>query len=470
MSAPFAPPPADVADRLKAAVGPGGWSEDPEIIAPKLVEWRDRWSGATPLLLRPGSTQAVQAVLRIAHAARIAITPQGGNTGLVGAQIPYGEVLLSLDRMTAIREVSAADDVIVAEAGVVLATVQAAAREAGRRFPLSLASEGTASIGGLISTNAGGVHVRRHGMMRALVLGLEAVLPDGSLLEGLSALRKDNTGYDLKQLFIGAEGTLGVVTAASLKLVPAPAQTAVALLALESPEDAVALLHRLEGETGAVAAFEIMNRTGLETVLEVVPGARLPFKTVPPWTALVEFESARDDLGPRIEPALADALEAGLAQDAVLSRNQAQATAFWLLREEMSGAQKRYGKAVKHDISVPVSRVPAFLAAADAAVRARAPGARIVAFGHASDGNIHYDVGRDPALSPEAFAALGPAIMTAVHDVAAGLGGSISAEHGIGLARREEFLQREPPAHLAMMRAIKQALDPNGIMNPRVAV
>jgi FAD/FMN-containing dehydrogenase len=470
VSAPFAPPSADVANRLKAAVGPGGWSEDPDVIAPKLVEWRDRWHGATPLLLRPATTAEVQAVLRIANAARIAITPQGGNTGLVGAQIPMGEVLLSLDRMTAIRQVSADDDVIVAEAGVVLATVQAAAREVGRRFPLSLASEGTASIGGLISTNAGGVHVRRHGMMRALVLGLEAVLPDGSLFEGLSALRKDNTGYDLKQLFIGAEGTLGVVTAASLKLVPAPAQTAVALLALESPEDAVALLHRLEGETGAVAAFEIMNRTGMETVLEVVAGARLPFDVVPPWTALVEFESAQVDLADLIEPALAGALEAGLAQDAVLSRSETQAKAFWLLREEMSAAQKRYGKAVKHDISVPVARVPAFLAAADAAVRRLAPGARIVAFGHASDGNIHYDVGRDPALSSDAFAALGPAIMTAVHDVAVGLGGSISAEHGIGLARREEFLMREPAAHLAMMRAIKQALDPNGIMNPRVAV
>lgn len=470
MSAPFAPPPADVADRLKAAVGPGGWSEDADLIAPKLVEWRDRWSGSTPLLLRPAATAEVQAVLRIAHAARVAITPQGGNTGLVGAQIPMGEVLLSLDRMTAIRAVSPQDDVIVAEAGVVLATVQGAAREVGRRFPLSLASEGTATIGGLISTNAGGVHVRRHGMMRALVLGLEAVLPDGSLLEGLSALRKDNTGYDLKQLLIGAEGTLGVVTAASLKLVPAPAETAVALLALETPDDAVALLHRLEGETGAVAAFEIMNRTGMETVLEVVPGARLPFDAVPPWTALVEFESARDGLADRIEPALASALEAGLAQDAVLSRNETQAKAFWLLREEMSGAQKRYGKAVKHDISVPVSQVPAFLAAADAAVRAIAPGVRIVAFGHASDGNIHYDVGRDPTLSVEAFAGLGPSIMTAVHDVAVGLGGSISAEHGIGLARREEFLMREPAAHLAMMRAIKQALDPNGIMNPRVAV
>lgn len=470
MSAPFAPPPADVADRLKAAVGPGGWSEDADLIAPKLVEWRDRWSGSTPLLMRPATVGEVQAVLRIAHAARVAITPQGGNTGLVGAQIPMGEVLLSLDRMTAIRSISPQDDVIVAEAGVVLATVQAAARDAGRRFPLSLASEGTATIGGLVSTNAGGVHVRRHGMMRALVLGLEAVLPDGSLFEGLSSLRKDNTGYDLKQLFIGAEGTLGVVTAASLKLVPAPRETAVALLALDTPEAAVDLLHRLEGDTGSVAAFEIMNRTGLETVLEAIPGARLPFDAVAPWTALVEFESAREGLGPRIEPALAVALESGLAQDAVLSRNEAQARAFWLLREEMSAAQKRYGKAVKHDISVPVSQVPAFLAAAEAAVRAIAPGARIVAFGHASDGNIHYDVGRDPALSVEAFAALGARIMTAVHDVAVGLGGSISAEHGIGLARREEFIAREPAAHLAMMRAIKTTLDPHGIMNPRVSV
>jgi FAD/FMN-containing dehydrogenase len=461
-------PDAGVIAALKEAAGPGGWTEDGDVIAPHLIEWRDRWSGTTPLMLMPSETATAQRIVGLCHQARIAITTQGGNTGLVGAQIPQGEVLLSTRRMQAIRRIDPVDDALVAEAGVVLSRVHDAAREAGRRFPLSLASEGTATVGGLISTNAGGVHVRRHGMMRAQVLGLEAVLPDGSLLEGLSSLRKDNTGYDLKQLLIGAEGTLGLVTAATLRLVAVPGSVHVAMLALDDARQAVDLLHLLEARTGAVAAFEIMNRTGVELALRNVPSTRDPFAAPAPWLALVEFEGSDDTLAGRCEAALGEALEAGLARDGLLAQNGAQAKAFWFLREEMSAGQKPEGVAAKHDVSVPVSAIPAFLEQAEAVVRKLVPRARIVAFGHASDGNIHYDVVQPSGADPAAFKAGLPALVEAVHDVVSGFSGSISAEHGIGISRRDEFIRREPPAQLAAMRAIKAALDPHAIFNPRV--
>jgi FAD/FMN-containing dehydrogenase len=455
-------------DRLQSSLGPQGWTRDPAIIAPHLVEWRDAWVGETGLMLMPSTTQEVADIVVACAESGVALTPQGGNTGLVGAQIPRGEVLVSLKRMNAIRAVEPVDDSMTVEAGVILQNVQERAASVDRAFRLSLASEGSATIGGLISTNAGGVHVRRYGMMRDHVLGLEVVMPDGAIMDALSALRKDNTGYDLKQLFIGAEGTLGIITAATLKLHPRPRTVSVALLALNSADDAIALLHRLESETGAVAAFEIMNARGLGYVLKNVASARAPFAKNPPWLALVEFESARDDLPGLVETALTRGLEAGLATDALLAKSAGEAKAFWLLREEMSGAQKPEGKAAKHDISVPVSAIPRFLAEADAAVLALCPQARIVAFGHASDGNIHYDVGAPLGMPKANFAAQIPAIMNAVHDVAMGLNGSISAEHGIGIARREEFLRREPPVRLALMRALKAMIDPKNIMNPRV--
>lgn len=454
--------------RLKDILGPQGWTQDPELIAPHLIEWRDQWSGATPILLTPATVGEAQAILALCNDAGIAVTTQGGNTGLVGAQIPKGEILISTKRMNAIRAIDPVDDSLVAEAGVILTRVQDAARAAGKRFPLSLASEGSATIGGLICTNAGGVHVRRHGMMRALVLGLEAVMPDGSLYEGLSSLRKDNTGYDLKQLFIGAEGTLGLVTAASLKLVARPRHMAVAMLALETPQQAVDLLHRLEEETGAVAAFEIMNRTGIDLALKNIQGARDPFAQKAPWLALVEFESASPDLVEQAEEALANALEAGLASDALLAQNDTQTKSFWYLREEMSACQKPEGVAAKHDVSVPVSKVPDFLRDGDIAANSVAPGCRIVAFGHCSDGNIHYDVLQPVSMTGEAYRALLPAMNEAIHDVAMSYHGSISAEHGIGISRRDEFIRREPVAHLSVMRAIKGVIDPKGIMNPRV--
>ena len=457
-----------VFDHLQSRLGPQGWTRDQAIIAPHLVEWRDAWVGETGLMLMPATTKEVSDIVSVCAENNIALTPQGGNTGLVGAQIPRGEVLISLKRMNAIRAVEPVDDSMTVEAGVILQNVQDKAASVDRAFRMSLASEGSATIGGLISTNAGGVHVRRYGMMRDHILGLEVVLPNGEVMDALSALRKDNTGYDLKQLFIGAEGTLGIITAATLKLHARPRTTSVALLALANPDDAIALLHRLESETGAVAAFEIMNRRGLSYVLKNVAGTRDPFAEATPWIALVEFESARDDLADVVEGALHGALEAGLASDALLAKSASEARAFWMLREEMSGAQKPEGKAAKHDISVPVSAIPRFLAEADAAVLALCPEARIVAFGHASDGNIHYDVGAPIGMAQDAFCGRIPAIINTVHDVAISLNGSISAEHGIGIARREEFIRREPPVRLALMRALKATIDPKNIMNPRV--
>jgi FAD/FMN-containing dehydrogenase len=462
---------ASVIDRLKSAVGAGGWTDDPDLLAPFLVEWRDTWRGTTPLMLSPATTAEASAVLAICHANRIAVTTQGGNTGLVGGQIPQGEVLISTRRMKAIRSIDPLDDSIIAEAGCILTDVHAAAATVNKRFPLVLASQGSATIGGLISTNAGGVHVRRHGMMRALVLGLEAVLPDGSVFSELTSLRKDNTGYDLKQLLIGAEGTLGLVTAASLKLVPVPRAMVVSMLAVESAKIAVELLHRLEERTGAVAAFELINHTGVAMALKNLSNVKDPLAhTKAPWRVLVEFESSADGLGDLAEEALGEAIEAGLVIDCLISQNEAQAQDFWLLREEMSAAQRPEGASAKHDISVPVSQIPAFLERADAVVESIVPGCQIVSFGHASDGNIHYDVVQPPGMEPAAFKARAPTLIEAVHDVAVSLHGSISAEHGIGISRREEFIRREPSAHLKLMHAIKSGIDPHGIMNPRVLI
>ena len=457
-------------DRLKAALGEGGWSQDPERLAPHLVEWRDRWSGSTPLLALPRSAEAVAEVVRLCAEAGVAITPQGGNTGLVGGQIPEGEILLSTERLTAVREVDTVDDVIIVEAGLTLAAVHEAALAAGRFFPLSLASEGSATVGGLISTNAGGTAVLRYGTMRALVLGLEAVLPDGTLWNGLKRLRKDNTGYDLKQLLIGAEGTLGVVTAAALKLFPVLASRAVAIVGLESPAAAMALLVRARGETGGtVEAFEIISSLGMDLVLAHLPGARAPLQSRPPWYALIEVADARAGAAETaLERLLEGALESGLISDAALAQNEAQAKAFWALRENQSAAQKSEGAAWKHDVAVPVSRVADFIAEAGAALTARFPGARIDAFGHVGDGNIHYDVLSALGADQAAHAAGRDAGARIVHDIVASMGGSISAEHGLGTMKTAEALRYKAPEEVAALRAIRATLDPKRIMNPRV--
>jgi len=465
-----APVPADVLSRLKAVLGEGGWSQDPDRLAPKLLEWRDRWIGHTPFLTLPKSTDQVAAVVGICFESGTPITTQGGNTGLVGGQIPQGEVLLSTERLRAIREVETFDDVLVAEAGVTLAAVHEAAAAVRRRFPLGLASEGSATIGGVVSTNAGGTQVLRYGMTRNLVLGLEAVLPTGEVWNGLKRLRKDNTGYDLKQLLIGAEGTLGVVTAAALKLYPVMASRAVAMIAVDSPEVAIRLLARAKDETGgAVEAFELMGRLGVDFALKNIAGTRDPLAEPHPWYVLAEFSSGEPGSAEAsMERFLASGLEDGLIRDAVVAQTEAQAKALWAIRENQSPAQKPEGATWKHDVSVPVSRVADFLAKATAAMQAFAPGARIAAFGHMGDGNIHYDVLRADGGSDAEHSARRDEGSRIVHDIVASMGGSISAEHGLGSMKTEEARRYKSAVEIEAMQAIRKALDPKRIMNPRV--
>lgn len=455
----------DLYAELAARLGPKGYAADAETLAPYLKEWRGRFTGHTPFLAMPATTEETADVVRFCAAAGASITPQGGNTGLVGGQIPAGEVLLSMKRMNRIRAIDAANDSLIADAGVILQAVQESARESDRLFPLSLASEGSATIGGLISTNAGGVHVLRYGMMRDLVLGIEAVLPDGRVFRGLKGLRKDNTGYDLKQLFIGAEGTLGVVTGACLKLFPRPRAHQVTLAAVASPERALALLHRMKAATGAVAAFEIMNRLSVDLVVKNVQMSRDPLPGAP-FMTLIEFEGM-DAAGLRasIEDALAAAINAGEAETALIAENASQARDFWRIREDISAGHRPEGAQVNHDVSVPVSQTPLFLERANAAAEGMCAGVRVVAFGHMGDGNFHYTLmqpaGSDAASFP------GEALSQMVYETADALGGSISAEHGIGVARVADLARFKDPESLAMMRAVKRAIDPNNVMNPR---
>lgn len=456
----------DVFERIAARLGPQGVVRDSADQAPYLNEWRGRYDGRTPFIAAPASTEETADVVRLCAEARIAITPQGGNTGLVGGQIPDGEVLLSMKRMNAIRSLDAKNDSLVAEAGAVLADVQTAAADSQRLFPLSLASEGSATIGGLISTNAGGVHVMRYGMMRELVLGLEAVLPDGRVFHGLSGLRKDNTGYDLKQLFIGAEGTLGIVTAASLKLFARPSARETIIAAVGAPADALALLHLVKQATGAVSAFEIMNRAGIDMAVKNVSGARDPVPGAA-FAVLIEFEAFdAEGLRDSVEKALGAALDQGLISDALMAENSSQTRAFWALREALPAGHRREGAQTNHDVSVPVSSTPLLFERTGEAVERLCPGARIVAFGHMGDGNIHYSALQPEAMAPERFPRA--EIAEAIHEAAAALGGSISAEHGIGVARKHDFARYEHAESVALMRVIKRAIDPDNIMNPRV--
>ncbi|WP_091740934.1 FAD-binding oxidoreductase [Phenylobacterium immobile] len=462
--------PADVVSRLKSVLGPEGWSTDPDRLAPKLVEWRDRWSGHTPLLVLPKSADEVSAIVGICFEAGVAITPQGGNTGLVGGQIPMGEILLSTERMRAVRLTDTFDDVLVAEAGVTLAAVHEAAAAVGRRFPLGLASEGSATVGGFVSTNAGGTQVLRYGSTRNLVLGLEAVLPNGEIWNGLKRLRKDNTGYDLKQLLIGGEGTLGVVTAAALKLHPVYASRGVAICAVATPQAAVELLNLAKDKAGgAIEAFELMNREVLELAIRHIPGVRDPLAAASPWYVLAEFSAAEPGSAEAaMERCLAEGLERALISDAVIAQTESQAAAFWRIRESLSAAQKPEGAGWKHDVAVPVSRVAEMIEAGSRAVLALAPQARVAAFGHVGDGNIHFNIVRPAGGDEAAFDALRDAGAHAVHDVVMALDGSISAEHGLGSMKTEEARRYKSPVEVAAMAAIRLALDPKRIMNPRV--
>ena len=462
--------PADGLSRLKAVLGEGGWSQDPDRLAPKLVEERGRWRGTTPLLALPRSVEEVAAVVGVCFESGTPIVPQGGNTGLVAGQVPQGEILLSLERMNRIREITPLDDVLVAEAGVTLATVREAAAGAGRLFPISIASEGSCSIGGLISTNAGGTAVIRYGNMRELVLGVEAVLPNGEIMRGLKRLRKDNTGYDLKQLLIGGEGTLGVVTAASLKLYPLPVSRAVGMVGIAKPQDAIELLALAKKESaGGLDAFELMSRQSIDFAVKNIPGLREPLQGRHPWYILVEVSSAEHEGSEAaLERLLAGALEAGLAEDAVIAQNETQAKLMWRIRDDLSQAQKPEGVNWKHDISVPVSRIPEFLERADAALLARWPGLRICAFGHVGDGNLHYNMAQAVGGDPADWNRDRDAGADIVHGIVADLEGSISAEHGLGAMKTEEALRYKSPVEVEAMRAIRRALDPKRIMNPRV--
>jgi FAD/FMN-containing dehydrogenase len=463
------PSPSALAE-LKAALGPSGWTEDPAEIAPWLTEWRSKWQGHTPLMLKPGSTAEVAKAVAICAAHGVAIVPQGGDTGLVGGQIPYGEVLLSTRRLRAVRDVTPLDDAMTVEAGVTLLEAQQAATAAGRFFPLSLAAEGTATIGGVISTNAGGTAVLRYGMMRDLVLGIEAVMPDGQVFNGLKRLRKDNTGYDLKQLLIGAEGTLGVVTAATLKLFPVMRSRATAVVGLEKAHAAIQLLAIAKAETGGgVEAFELMKRIGVEFAIRHVPGVREPLETIQPWYVLIELTSGEPGAAEAgMERILASAFEDGLIVDAAIAQNETQTRDFWKLREEQSAAQKPEGGGWKHDVSVPVSRIADFLDEATAAVERFEPGARVSAFGHVGDGNMHYDILCPPGGDLKAFLGRWEAGSQVVHDIVARYDGSISAEHGLGRLKTEEARRYKSALEIETMRAIREAIDPKRIMNPAV--
>ena len=460
-------------DALKDAVGPGGWVDDPQALEPNLTEWRGMYTGATPLLVAPASAAEAAAVLRICAEHEIAVVPQGGNTGLAGGAIPglqdRPEILLSSRRLKRIRAIDKDNFTVTVEAGVVLADLQQAAAEQGLYFPLSLAAEGSCQIGGNISTNAGGTNVLRYGNARDLVLGLEVVLPSGEIWDDLTGLRKDNTGYDLRHLFIGAEGTLGFITAATLKLFPAPRSRATAWLAVTDPAAAVALYGEARQRLGdEMVAFELMADCAIDMVLAHIPGTRAPLDDAQPWNVLVEFTSAgdQDALDGQLLGFLEQCLATGLVSDGAVAASEAQRDDFWRLRHGISEAQKHEGGSIKHDVSVPVSRMAEFLGAANVAVQAAAPGTRPVPFGHLGDGNLHYNLSQPEEADREDFLDRREELNGIVHALAAAMGGSFSAEHGIGYLKAAELARLKDPVALAAMRAVKQALDPKGIMNP----
>ncbi|HVJ32487.1 MAG TPA: FAD-binding oxidoreductase [Terriglobia bacterium] len=462
----------ELAGQLKDIVGNKGWLDDPQAMAPYLTEWRGLVTGKAPLVLRPGSTQEVADIVKLCAAHRLPIVPQGGNTGMVAGGIPSAsgeEILINLGRMNRIRDLDALDYTVTVEAGCVLADLQAAAKAADRLFPLSLGAEGSCEIGGNLSTNAGGVMTLRYGNMRDLVLGLEVVLPDGRIWNGLRKLRKNNTGYDFKHLFIAAEGTLGIITAATLKLFPRPQQVAIALVAVPDPAASVKLLASLRPQTGdTITAFELVPRLALELACKYIPNVVDPFAEIHSWYVLIEVGAGGHglDIISATENALAEAIEQGLALDAVVAQNVAQGEQFWRMRESLAEVQKEAGGSIRHDISVPVSQVPAFLEEATAAVLRLMPDARPMPFGHVGDGNIHFNIVKPLNQDAKSFQARTREINEVVHDILLARGGSISAEHGIGAVRRDELGRTADPLELELMSVLKSALDPHGLMNP----
>jgi len=453
-------------------LGPKGVIADPQEIAPWVSDWRGRVHGASPAILAPASTEEVVTIVKLAAAHRVPLVPQGGNTGMAAGATPAADgsqVLLSLRRMNRIRSVSAENRLAVAEAGVVLATLHDAANEVGMRFPLTLGARGSCTIGGLTSTNAGGTQVLKFGTMRALVAGVEAVLPDGSVHDGLTGLKKDNRGYSLDQLLIGAEGTLGVVTAVALRLVPAVAARAVAWAGVDSPLRALDLLRFLDARTTAVEGFELVPQDSLDLVLRHVPGTRAPLLGEHAWHVLVEATTpdSSHDITAELEQLLAAALQEGIIGDAVLASSEAQAEAFWKIRDTISEAERAEGQTLAHDISVAVGDMPRFLTEGAKTVEARFPGTRAAGFGHLGDGNVHFHV-RAPTGTdgPSWYEGEGHVISAFVHDLVVAAGGSISAEHGIGQLKRDELARLSSPARMMALRAIKRAFDSRELMNP----
>ena len=455
---------------LTAALPAAAWTQDADIIAPHLVEWRDKYQGETPLMLTPRSTAEVLEAVKICAAQGLKIVPQGGNTGLVGGQTPMGEVLLSLKKMTDIRDVDATNNAMVVEAGATLQSVHDAAKAANRKFPLFLASQGSCTIGGNLSTNAGGNHVLKYGTTKDLVFGVEAVLASGEIYNGLTSLRKDNTGYDLSRLFLGAEGTLGIITAASLKLYPKAGHTQRVITAVSNPTEALALLEHCRAG-GRLSMFEVMPRIGLEAVVSNIPGQREPFEVPHPWYVVIDWDVETESEGAALaENLLSSAFEKDLILDAVIAQNETQAAKILSIRENMSAGQKFLGGSIKFDISIQINRIPYFLDIANKAIQKQIPGCRPVSFGHLGDGNIHYNIAQPIGMDKDEFLGQWQALTETVFDIVGEFEGSISAEHGIGIMKKADLAKRADPVKLAMLKAIKQALDPDNIMNPRVMI
>jgi D-lactate dehydrogenase (cytochrome) len=454
--------------KFRAIVGDKYAVTDQADIAPYTTEERDLFRGRSPLVLRPGSTAEVAAICKLANENRIALVPQGGNTGLVGGQTPHnGEVVVSLRRLDRIRDIDPASNTMTCEAGVILQVAQQRAAEVDRLFPLSLGAEGSCTIGGNLSTNAGGTAALAYGVAREMALGLEVVLADGRVLNALSKLKKDNTGYDLRNLFIGAEGTLGIITAATLKLFPKPQAVETAYVGLKSPAQALKLLEIAQNEAGSsLTSFELLADTAVDFSIRHGIGVRDPLATKHAWYVLMELSSMRDDARAALESILAKAMEQEIVDDAMMAANLSQRQALWKLRDEMSAAQKPEGGSIKHDISVPVAAVPALIEEANAAVVKLIPGSRPVPFGHLGDGNIHYNVSQPVGGNTADFMARWHEVNKVVFDIVLRMGGSISAEHGIGVLKRDELPDVKDKTAIELMRSFKALLDPAGIMNP----
>jgi len=456
-------PVEDLITAVRERLGPKSVVTEAADVEPWLTDWRGKFHGRSAAVLSPCSTEEVAAIVALAAKHRVPLVPQGGNTSMVGGATPPADgsaLILSLRRLNRLRSIG--PGMAIAEAGMILADLHNRAAESGQRFPLTLGARGSCTVGGLAATNAGGTQVLKFGTMRSLVLGVEAVLPDGSIHDGLSGLKKDNRGYNLDQLLTGSEGTLGVITAVALQLMPAVAERAVAWAGLDDPQQALDLLRAMQARTDRIEGFEIVPGDALELVLKHIPGTRSPLGGTHAWHVLIEATSETLDADPQqiLQPLLAEALDRGLIEDATIAVNEAQAEAFWRIRDSISEAERATGASLAHDISVPVADMPRFMKAAAAEVEAAFPGAKSSAFGHLGDGNVHFHVRGDPVRDD------GPAISELVYDLVTRAGGSISAEHGIGQMKLAELERLGPPSKLHAMRAIKQALDPLGLMNP----